>query len=371
MTRQEFLNALESLNVWKRGGRRAPHQPLLLLLALGRISEGQERLVRFAEIENDLRQLLKRFGPPHGRNQPEFPFWHLQSDGLWEIPGGDSLPKKKGGSSVPARALRKLNVRGGLPAGVDRLLRGDRELVETAAVTLLNGHFPHSFHTQIRGAVGLPETMAMELPASYGSASARKRDPKFRRAVLTAYERRCAICEFDVRLDDELLGLDAAHIKWHAAGGTRPSPERTRALQAPPLRARPGSHRARPSGQPRVHAARLAGTQWDQRGLPAARRRPGTTASSTAEQLPVTQPLLRGLASPGGIPGRTSDFLTNKASSSSPFRPHRTVGYSPPELLQIAVVPVQVVKRPHRLLGRFSSAGQGPASPENSSTRGH
>ena len=155
----------------------------------------------------------------HGRNQPEFPFWHLQSDGLWEIPGGDSLPKKKGGSSVPARALRKLNVRGGLPAGVDRLLRGDRELVETAAVTLLNGHFPHSFHTQIRDAVGLPETMAMEVPASYGSASARKRDPKFRRAVLTAYERRCAICEFDVRLDDELLGLDAAHIKWHAAGG--------------------------------------------------------------------------------------------------------------------------------------------------------
>ena len=43
--------------------------------------------------------------------------------------------------------------------------------------------------------------------------------PEFRRAVLTAYERRCAICDFDVRLDDDLLGLDAAHIKWHAAGG--------------------------------------------------------------------------------------------------------------------------------------------------------
>ena len=219
MTRQEFLKALENLNVWKRGGRRAPHKPLLLLLALGRISEGQERLVRYAELETDLRRLLKRFGPPHGMNQPEFPFWHLRSDGLWEIPGGESLPKKKGGSSVPAPALRKLDVRGGLPAGVDRLLRGDRELIEAAVVALLNGHFPDSFHTPIRDAVGLLEPMAMEPPSSFGSASVRKRDPKFRRAVLTAYERRCAICDFDVRLDDDLLGLDAAHIKWHAAGG--------------------------------------------------------------------------------------------------------------------------------------------------------
>ncbi len=162
MTRQEFLEAVENLNVWKRGGRRAPHKPLLLLLALGRISEGQERLVRYAELETDLQRLLKRFGPPHGMNQPEFPFWHLQSDGLWEIPGGKTLPKKKGGSSVPAPALRKLDVRGGLPAGVDSLLRGDRELIEAAVVALLNGHFPDSFHTPIRDAVGLLEPMAMD-----------------------------------------------------------------------------------------------------------------------------------------------------------------------------------------------------------------
>jgi putative restriction endonuclease len=45
------------------------------------------------------------------------------------------------------------------------------------------------------------------------------RDPQFRLRVLTAYEHRCAICGFDVRLGTIQLGLDAAHIMWHQAGG--------------------------------------------------------------------------------------------------------------------------------------------------------
>ena len=43
--------------------------------------------------------------------------------------------------------------------------------------------------------------------------------PNFRHEVLRAYEYRCAVCEYDIRLGDELLGLEAAHVKWHAAGG--------------------------------------------------------------------------------------------------------------------------------------------------------
>src|SRR5262249_15556644 len=47
----------------------------------------------------------------------------------------------------------------------------------------------------------------------------RKRDPQFRQKVLTAYEWRCAVCGFDVRLGSVSIALDAAHIKWHQAGG--------------------------------------------------------------------------------------------------------------------------------------------------------
>lgn len=219
MNQAGFLKAIADLNVWKQGDQRAPHKPLLLLLALGRIARDESRLVGYTDIEAPLRRLLERFGPRRKSLHPEFPFWHLQSDEVWEVPGRERLPRKKGGSSPSAAVLRKADAHGGLPAPLDRLLRGNRELLETAVVTLLNGHFPESFHTPIRDAIGLSEPMALESRAEYATPHRRKRDPNFRRAVLTAYERRCAICDFDVRLDDDLLGLDAAHIKWHAAGG--------------------------------------------------------------------------------------------------------------------------------------------------------
>jgi putative restriction endonuclease len=47
----------------------------------------------------------------------------------------------------------------------------------------------------------------------------RKRDAAFRERVLRAYTYRCAICGFDIRIDNRTIGLEAAHIKWHQAGG--------------------------------------------------------------------------------------------------------------------------------------------------------
>jgi putative restriction endonuclease len=41
----------------------------------------------------------------------------------------------------------------------------------------------------------------------------------FRDAVLIAYEYRCALTGFDLRLGQDTVGLDAAHIKMGAAGG--------------------------------------------------------------------------------------------------------------------------------------------------------
>jgi len=42
---QELLDPLRKISVWKRGSRRAPHKPLLLLLALAEVQRGGDRTV--------------------------------------------------------------------------------------------------------------------------------------------------------------------------------------------------------------------------------------------------------------------------------------------------------------------------------------
>ena len=217
MTRDELLRAIQEINVWKRRGTRAPHKPLLLLLALGRVLRKQDRLARYEDdIEKPLKNLLKRFGPPRKVHHPEFPFRYLQNDGLWEVTRVDMSFVNARGDWVPSR-LRRAGASGGFPEALYELLLFRPGLVLEAAQALLDGHFPRSLHDDIRSAVGIPYDWVADTP--HTSIPARKRDPAFRDEVLRAYQRRCAVCDFDIRVEDELLGLEAAHIQWHAAGG--------------------------------------------------------------------------------------------------------------------------------------------------------
>ncbi len=87
-------------------------------------------------------------------------------------------------------------------------MTADPALAVKIAAQILERHFPESLHQDVLNAVGLTlET------------SKKKRDPAFRQRVLKAYEYRCAVCGFDVRLGSVSIALDAAHIRWHQAGG--------------------------------------------------------------------------------------------------------------------------------------------------------
>ena len=273
---------------WSQGGQRAPHKPLLLLLALGRLSQGKPRLASYRdELAKPLARLLKRFGPPRKAVHPEQPFGRLRKDGLWVVPDAENLPTTASGD-VLVSALGERNARGGFPESLHRQLQGDREIVESAASRLLADNFPESLHLSIRDAVGLRSAMVLEPAPAVVAPEERRRDPNFRHAVLTAYERRCAICDFDVRLDEDLLALDAAHIKWHAFEGPDEVPNGLALCTLHHRALDRGAIGLKPSGSERftlLVSQELSGTSEAFRQLVDARGRP-VRAPQERSQLP-------------------------------------------------------------------------------------
>lgn len=79
MRGEEVLESFSNLNIWRREGERAPHKPLLLLLALGALAQEKPRLIPFAEFDKPLQDLLREFGPPRKSFHSEYPFWRLQT----------------------------------------------------------------------------------------------------------------------------------------------------------------------------------------------------------------------------------------------------------------------------------------------------
>jgi putative restriction endonuclease len=211
MDTSAVLDQFDRLSVWKRGGERAPHKPLLVLYALGKWSRGETADIPFREVDAALTDLLKEFGPPRQSHHSEYPFWRLQNDGVWVVHASGPLTPRQGNTDAKKSELLAKDAAGGFSPEVQAAFGADPALVSEIAARLLEGHFAESVHPDILDAVGL------RLGA--GKAAARSRDPHFRRRVLTAYEYRCAVCGFDVRLGQVAVALDAAHIRWHQAGG--------------------------------------------------------------------------------------------------------------------------------------------------------
>ncbi len=206
-----FLKKLTTIKRWQRGDIRAPHKPLLLLLTLARTQQNKNRLTPFTEIEYDLKSLIETYGPSRKSHHPEFPFWYLQNDEVWEIPGKEMLRPRKGSSSPTAKTLRDGSVEGGLPEEYHSLLVENPDLITRAAETILEAHFPPSMHDDLLDRVGL------SLKTS--TTKKRARDPDFRGKVLVAYEYRCAVCGHNARIDNMPMGLEAAHVRWHSHAG--------------------------------------------------------------------------------------------------------------------------------------------------------
>ena len=222
MNADDLRARFADLRVWKRQGRRAPNKPLLALWAIGRCLRGEPRTTPFVDVYREVKSLLERFGPPRKVVHPEFPFQHLETDGIWEVRGNGPVARGRGGHMLVS-SLRRTGAHGGFPEDVFVALRSNRGLAIEIAHMLVDAHFPTTRHASLLKAVGIEGEAESEVarmdPPGYAYVRRRVRYARFSREVLAAYGHRCTVCSFAVRVADDPVALEGAHIRWHCAAG--------------------------------------------------------------------------------------------------------------------------------------------------------
>lgn len=155
---QRAVAAVERMQPWRRGAETAPHKPLLLLWAIRRLQLGRPRLVDFNDAEAELRELIARFTPGRARVHPEYPFWRLQADGLWDVENAESFPSRVSNTDPPLTALRERHARGGLPPDLHAALTADPSAAEAFALAVVRRFFDTSDQAEVLVAVGFQRT---------------------------------------------------------------------------------------------------------------------------------------------------------------------------------------------------------------------
>lgn len=208
----DLVRRFDTIRVFEKGGKLAPHKPLLLLYTLSKLKNEKVERIDFNDAEKIVGPLIQTYGPFNAKTTVAYPFARLANDksNIWRI---DDYEKNASGDLSLTEA-RGRNVEAGFSEDVLAAFRKNPKLIDNIAVNLLERNFSPSLHQDILEAVGL-YLGDDELEA----VIRRKRDPRFRDKVLTAYYDECCVCKYDIKMNGFAIALEAAHIKMHSAGG--------------------------------------------------------------------------------------------------------------------------------------------------------
>lgn len=194
------------LRQFEGDGGRAPHKPLLILLALAKMANTGSSTLSWPEVERDLGRLLVEFGTPgRGKPRPEYPFTHLRSDGFWQLSADVEMARKT--------PLREQTVTGRFTDAVEAELRRDPAQIPALARAVVEAQFTSSIADDVLSAVGFdPESCRDGVRVV--AAQERRRSATWREQIMLAWNRSCAFCGFDGALGGAAVGIEAAHVRW-------------------------------------------------------------------------------------------------------------------------------------------------------------
>lgn len=224
------LNTDKSKSRWNEQTQfRAPHKSLLLLAVMDLFAEGTIT-TNFIELNSELGELFTIYWSkvtPIDRRYGNIamPYWHLQNDGFWYLiprPGYETflqtVPRIHASSKLHETTLgAKLD-----DALFDLLcVAGSRDLLRT---TLIETYFAPELQKVLvdQGEINVQAFIYSQQLLQQAKADKKikevdenekpYRDQGFRRAIVKAYDHRCAICGVRILTADGHTAVAAAHI---------------------------------------------------------------------------------------------------------------------------------------------------------------
>jgi putative restriction endonuclease len=144
----------------------ALNKPLLVLYVLSQYKKGHERLFQFqVEIQDQLRDLLKRYGPKRSNYEVLMPFWRLKHDGFWTLEGTDPALLKSPDEPRLQTVLDN-NVHGGFDVASFSLLQVKKRLIDSLAKQVVEQYLPVEFHSALFQELGFETPEPFEVNES-------------------------------------------------------------------------------------------------------------------------------------------------------------------------------------------------------------
>jgi putative restriction endonuclease len=220
---------------------RAPHKPFLLLSVMDLIAQGRitENLVEPSyELVDTFNMYWAAIMPPGSTTSMAYPFPRLKTEGFWHLVPNPGFEAKIYMDFSSMSRLRQVCA----GAKMDEELFGylcNPETRERLRAVLINTYFVPEIRPLVekQGKINydayqysqtLLNMAEQEVPYGDGVGEddfqERVRDQGFRKAIVSLYEHRCALCGIRMLTPDGHTVVEAAHIKpWSEGHDDRPS----------------------------------------------------------------------------------------------------------------------------------------------------
>lgn len=219
---KQFINWYEGINQNRHLGKYSPHKPLTLLYALANVLKGK-RYISYNEDNEELKKIIKFFTNRRTVN-PLDPLYRLYSNDSSEINVWTAIPGnlyRDNSGNVSVTEARERDLKCGFSEEYYDWLSQNKGYCQFLINQIMQDNFSDTLHGHILDFLGI-----FELPSELASPNqlehtinVQRRDPNFKYKIRELFDNHCAFCGVKIYLDQEILFLEAAHIRAKQNGG--------------------------------------------------------------------------------------------------------------------------------------------------------